>query len=108
LIITRHDAMIVSSGRATITFSNDAQVTIEKALLYPDSTRALISFSDIRNSGLHVCTHEDNKEEFFLINKCSRYGHEVLEKNYLHSVWIVLHMHQTRTTCRIQVYFLEY
>jgi hypothetical protein len=49
-------------------------------LLYPDSTRTLISFRDIRKSGLHVCTHEDNKKEFLLITKSSKYDHEVLER----------------------------
>jgi hypothetical protein len=48
--------------------------------VYPNSTRILISFRDIRKSGLHVCTHGDNKEEFFLITKFSGYGHEVLER----------------------------
>jgi hypothetical protein len=48
--------------------------------MYPDSTRTLISFRDIRKSGLHVCTHEDNKEEFLLITKSSRYGHEGIER----------------------------
>jgi hypothetical protein len=47
--------------------------------LYPDSTRTFISFRDIWKSELHVCNHEDNKEEFLLITKSSGYGHEVLE-----------------------------
>jgi hypothetical protein len=80
LTITEHDAMIVGSGRATIMFPNGTQVMIEDALLYPDSTHTLISFRDIQKSGLHVCTHEDNKEEFLLITKSSGYGHEVLER----------------------------
>jgi hypothetical protein len=61
-------------------FLNGTQVMIEDALLYPDSTHTLISFRDIQKSGLHVCTHEDNKEEFLLITKSSGYGHEVLER----------------------------
>jgi hypothetical protein len=80
LTITERDAMIVGSGRATIMFPNGTQVMIEDALLYPDSTHTLISFRDIQKSGLHVCTHEDNKEEFLLITKSSGYGHEVLER----------------------------
>jgi hypothetical protein len=52
---------------------------IEDVLLYLNSTRTLISFRDTQKSGLHVCTHEDNKEEFLLITKSSRYGHVVLE-----------------------------
>jgi hypothetical protein len=79
LTIIGRDATIVGSGRATIIFPNGTQVTIEDALLYPDSTRTLISFRDVWKSGLHVCTHEDNKEEFILITKSSGYGHEVLE-----------------------------
>jgi hypothetical protein len=80
LTIAGRDATIVASGRATITFPNDTQVTIENALLYPDSTYTLISFRDIRKSGLHVCTHEDNKEKFLLITKSFGYGHEFLER----------------------------
>jgi hypothetical protein len=80
LTIAGRDATIVSSGQATITFPNGTQVTIENALLYLDSTRTLISFRDIRKSGLYVCTHEDNKEEFLLITKSSRYGHEILKR----------------------------
>jgi hypothetical protein len=53
---------------------------IDDVLLYPNSTHTLISFRDIWKSGLHVCTHEDNKEEFLLITKSSGYGHEVLER----------------------------
>jgi hypothetical protein len=80
LAIIGCDAMIVCSGRATIMFPNGTQVTIEDALLYPDSTHTLISFRDIQKSGLHVCTHEDSKEEFLLISKSSEHGHEVLER----------------------------
>jgi hypothetical protein len=80
LTITGCNTTIVGSGRATITFSNGTQVTIEDALLYPDSTRTCISFRDIQKSGLHICTHENNKEESLLITKSSRYGHEVLER----------------------------
>jgi hypothetical protein len=80
LTIAGRDATIVDSCRATITFSNGTQVMIEDALLYPDSTRTLKSFRDIRKSGLYVCTHEDNKEEFLLITKSSRYGHEILKR----------------------------
>jgi hypothetical protein len=80
LTIAGRDAMIVGSARATITFPNGTQVMIDDALLYPDYTRTLISFRDMRKSGSYVCTHEDNKEEFLLISKSSEYGHEVLER----------------------------
>jgi hypothetical protein len=55
-------------------------VVFRRALLYPNSTHTLIRFRDIWKSGLHICTHEDNKEEFLLITKSSGYGHDVLER----------------------------
>jgi hypothetical protein len=79
LTITRSDATIVGSSRVTVTFSNGTQIMIEDILLYPDSTHTLISFRNIRKSGLHVRTYEDNKEEFLLITMSFGYGHEVLE-----------------------------
>jgi hypothetical protein len=80
LITNGRDTTIVGSGRATITFPNGTQVTIEDDLLYFDSTRTLISFKDIQKNGLYVCTHEANMKEFPLITKSSGYDHEVLER----------------------------
>ena len=60
------DALIVGSGRATITLPMGTQITMEDALLYPDSTRTLLSYRDIHKNGFHVETHQDNKEEFHL------------------------------------------
>jgi hypothetical protein len=62
LTIVGRDTTIVGSRRATITLPNGMQVTVKDALQYPDSTRTFISFRDIQKSGLHVCTHEDNKD----------------------------------------------
>jgi hypothetical protein len=67
LIIAGRDAMIIVSGRATITFSNGTQVTTEDALLYSDSTHTLISFRDIRKSRLHVCIMKTTKRSFSLL-----------------------------------------
>jgi hypothetical protein len=39
------------------------QITIENALLYPDSTHTLLSYRDIRKNGLHIVTHKENTEE---------------------------------------------
>jgi hypothetical protein len=80
LTIVGRDAMIVGSKRVTITFPNGTHVIIEDALLYPDSTRTLISFRDIRKSGLHVCTHDDNKHDFLFITESFGYSHEVVER----------------------------
>jgi hypothetical protein len=45
------------------------QVTIKNALLYPDSTRTLLSYRDIRKNELHIVTHEVNNKESLLITK---------------------------------------
>jgi hypothetical protein len=48
--------------------------------LYPDSTCTLLSFQDIRKSGLHISTHIENNEEFLLISNPSEYGANILER----------------------------
>jgi len=40
-----------------------------EALLYPNSTCALLSYSDIRGNVVHMETHEDNKKEFLLFQR---------------------------------------
>jgi hypothetical protein len=47
LTITGCDAMVVGSGKATITLPMGTQINIEEALLYPYSTRTLLSYRDI-------------------------------------------------------------
>jgi hypothetical protein len=54
MTINGKDTVIVGSGRATITLPMGTQITIEDALLYPNSTRTLLSFRDIRKNGLHA------------------------------------------------------
>jgi hypothetical protein len=71
--------MIVGTGCATITLPMGIQIIIEDVLLYPDSTHTLLSYRDIQNNGLHVETHEDNKEEY-LLTKNSGYGKQILER----------------------------
>ncbi len=46
LTIAGRDAMIVSTGRATFILPMGTQINIEEALLYPDSTRTLLSYRD--------------------------------------------------------------
>jgi hypothetical protein len=48
--------------------------------LYLDSTRTVLSYGDIRKNGFHVETHEDNKEEFLLFTKLTRFGKQICEK----------------------------
>jgi hypothetical protein len=56
------------------------QVTIENALLYPDSTRTLLSYKDIRKNELHIVTHEENNKESLLITKTNRDSYDILER----------------------------
>ena len=41
------------------------QLVIEDALLYPDSTRTLLSYKDICLNGFHIETHNDNKMNIY-------------------------------------------
>jgi hypothetical protein len=69
MTINGKDTVIVCSGRATITLPIGTQITIDDALLYPNSTRTLLSFSDIRKNDLHVETHVDSNKEYLLLTK---------------------------------------
>jgi hypothetical protein len=60
------------------------QVTIKNTLLYPDSTRTLLSYRDICKNELHIVTHEENNEESLLITKTNGDGYDILEK--IHSL----------------------
>ena len=80
MTIAGRDALIVGSGRATIILPMGTQLTIEDALLYPESTRTLLSYKDIRKNGLHVETHVDNKEEFIFFTRLTGSNKQVCEK----------------------------
>jgi hypothetical protein len=54
LTIVGPDACIVGYEKATIILLMSTQVTIENVLLYPDSTRTLINYKDIRKNELHI------------------------------------------------------
>jgi hypothetical protein len=82
------------------------QLTIENVLLYPDSTRTLLSYRYIRKNELHVITNEENNEEFLHIIKKNRDGYDILERIHFLSS-IVLYIHKTRSTCCIQSNLLE-
>jgi hypothetical protein len=74
------DTCIVGSRKATIILSMGTQVTIENALLYPDSTRNLLSYRDIRKNELHIVTHEENNKESLLVTKITGDGYDILER----------------------------
>ena len=80
MTIVGRDATIVGSGRATIVLPMGTQITIEDALLYPDSKRTLLSHRDIRQNDFHIETHDDNNEEILLVTKNSGYGKRIVEK----------------------------
>jgi hypothetical protein len=75
--------VIVGSERAIIILPMGTQLVIEDALLYPDSTRTLLSYKDICRNGFHIETHNDNKDEYLFITKIDRYAKQMLEK-FLH------------------------
>ena len=79
LTIAGHDAMIVGSGKATTTLLVGTQIDMEEALLYSDSTRTLLRYSDIQKNRIHVETYEENKEEFILFTKDIGQGKKTLE-----------------------------
>ena len=78
LTIAGRYAMIVEM--VTIILSMGTQINIEEALLYPDSTCTLLSYSNIRKNGIHVETYKENKKDFLLFTKDIRQGKETLEK----------------------------
>ena len=61
LIIAGRDATIVGTGRATIVLPMGTHITIEDALLYPNSKRTLLNYQDIRQNSFHIETGDDNK-----------------------------------------------
>jgi hypothetical protein len=80
LTIAGGHAQIVGFGRITITLPMGTQVIIHNALLYLDSTHALLSYRDICKNRLHVITHEENNENFLFITKENGDGHDILER----------------------------
>jgi hypothetical protein len=80
MTITGSDALIVGSGRATIVLLKGTQLTIKDALLYPESTRTLLSYKNIYKNGLHVETHVYGKEEFIYFTKLMGHSKQICEK----------------------------
>jgi hypothetical protein len=80
LTIAGCNTMIAGSRRSIITLQMGTQITIEDALLYPDSIRTLLSYRDICQNGFHNETHMHNREEFLLLTKQNGYGKRICEK----------------------------
>jgi hypothetical protein len=92
LTIAGRDAVIVGSGQAIITLPMGTKTIIEDALLYPDSTRTLLSFRDIRQNGFNIETHNENQEEFLFLTKPNKYGNTFATK-----------FHRSRLGCTIHI-----
>jgi len=79
LTIAGRDATIVGSGSATIVLPMGTQITIEDALLYPDSKRTLLSYRDIHQNGFILKPVITIMRRFSSLLK-SGYGKEIIEK----------------------------
>jgi peptide/histidine transporter 3/4 len=81
LTITGCGPNIVGSGRATIILPMGTTLINNEALLYPKSTRTLLSFKDIRANGFHIETDDDdNGKEYLIITKRDENGKHVVER----------------------------
>lgn len=52
----------------------------EDALLYPESTRSLLSFKDIRSNGFHVESSDEDSSEYLTITKKEGQSKKQLDK----------------------------
>ena len=83
MTITGSNKAIIGSGRATFTLPMGTTIVIQNALLYPESTRTLISFKDIRSNNFHLKTIEVDNKEYLLLTKSNGYEEQTLKK-FLH------------------------
>ena len=74
------DASIIGSRRATLVLPMGTTIVIEDALLYPESTRTLLSFKDIRSNNFHMETISENNTEYLLLTKSNGSEKQILEK----------------------------
>jgi hypothetical protein len=64
-----NDNKIVGTSRATIILPNGTNLVINEALLYPNSTRMLLSFKDICANGFHIETNDEDGEERLIMTR---------------------------------------
>ena len=65
--ITIGNVLIVGFGRASLILPMGTKLIIDDALLYPQSTRTLLSFKDIRSNGFHIEIEIENGIEYLLM-----------------------------------------
>ena len=78
--IAGSNANIVGIGKAIIVLPRGTKIIIEDALLYPESSRTLLSFKDIRTNGYHIETKNENGLECLLITKLDGNKKTVVER----------------------------
>ena len=72
-------------GRGTLIFPMGTQLAIEDTLIYPNSTRTLLSYKNIRHNGFHTETHNDNNNEYrFIIKKITDISSKCLKEFLQH------------------------
>lgn len=81
MTISGRDASIIGSGRATLVLPMGTTIVIEDALLYPESTRTLLSFKDIRSNNFHVETISENNTEYLLLKRAMGLRNKLLRNS---------------------------
>ena len=56
------------------------ELIFDDVLLYPQSTRTLLSFKDIRSNGFHIETETENDIEYILMTRSMRCQKQIVEK----------------------------
>ena len=56
------------------------KLIIDDALLYPQSTRTLLSFKDIQSNGFHIETETENDIEYLLMTRSIGCQKQIVKK----------------------------
>ena len=79
-IIANDNVLIMGSRRASLIFPMGTELIIDDALLYPQSTRTLLSFKDIRSNGFHIEIETKNDIEYLLMTRSIGCLKQIVEK----------------------------
>ena len=78
--IANGNVLIVSSGSASLILPMGIELIFDDVLLYPQSTRTLLSFKDIQSNGFHIETETENDIEYILMTRSMRCQKQIVEK----------------------------
>ena len=78
--ISNDNVLIVGSRRASLILPMGTEPIINNALLYPQSTRTLLSFKDIRLNGFHIETETENDVEYLLMTQSIGCRKQIVKK----------------------------